>query len=513
MSSPTGDRASHAAAAPRRRGWIDVLVADRGHRAGAAARSPRAAGAAAGRRPCRLDAGSHRARRGRRRLRRRSVRRGPVLDAPGHRRHEVRRSVASPSPCGAVTVDHGVAVDRRRRPRVRERRRRPDAAARPTATTARQRPTRHADESSAASERATGRRLPQRPRPPRRRPGDGARPRSPTTCGSCPDRERRLPGRPRARQHAASPAERLGTPRRSPPPAAAARQRPAVAFQLPDTGRRRTTVACRRRALLLAARLLAPRRSPASRAAAMAGRPQRDSRRSRAGLESSNSPSGGSIDGRPRRRTTATNTTGTSAPLSSSSRSWAGLATTATTVPRSVPPTSTTRGADQLVHPQRVGVVERLGQQHRPRPALGLVAVGDALERHEPAALVGRDGDDHERRRSSVHSTAPGATAPRGRSTRSTMTSPRRPWGLAIRPTSRRSARARSVDEVDVDLDAVAGRGGPHDGADALRGAAPRPITRPSRPGPRGPRAGTPRRRSTASTRTASGSSTSARTR
>ena len=39
----------------------------------------------------------------------------------------------------------------------------------------------------------------------------------------------------------------------------------------------------------------------------------------------------------------------------------AGLASTATHAPRSVPSTSTTRRADQLVHPQRVGVVERLG--------------------------------------------------------------------------------------------------------------------------------------------------------
>jgi hypothetical protein len=39
-----------------------------------------------------------------------------------------------------------------------------------------------------------------------------------------------------------------------------------------------------------------------------------------------------------------------------------------------------------------------------------------------------------------------------------------------------------SVDELDVDVDAVLGGGGAGHGADARRGAAPRPITRPSSP-------------------------------
>ena len=45
--------------------------------------------------------------------------------------------------------------------------------------------------------------------------------------------------------------------------------------------------------------------------------------------------------------------------------------------------------------------------------------------------------------------------------------SPRTPCARPVRPTS-----STSVDEVDVDLGAVAGGSGPHHGADALGGAA-----------------------------------------
>src|SRR3982751_1417125 len=48
------------------------------------------------------------------------------------------------------------------------------------------------------------------------------------------------------------------------------------------------------------------------------------------------------------------------------------------------------------------------------------------------------------------------------------MTSPLIPWALAIRPTS----RSISVDDVDVDLGAFLGAGGPHEGADGLGDAA-----------------------------------------
>ena len=60
-----------------------------------------------------------------------------------------------------------------------------------------------------------------------------------------------------------------------------------------------------------------------------------------------------------------TNTTGTRAPESSSSRSAAGLATTATHVPRRPPGHLDDLGADQLVDPQGVGIVERFGVDRR----------------------------------------------------------------------------------------------------------------------------------------------------
>src|SRR4051794_1933380 len=64
---------------------------------------------------------------------------------------------------------------------------------------------------------------------------------------------------------------------------------------------------------------------------------------------------------------------------------------------------------------------------------------------------------------------------------RLTSSSPRNPWGLVMRPTSRSGCSSspligspRSVEELDVDLDAVAHGGCPRDGAD--RGGHPAPL-------------------------------------
>ena len=183
-------------------------------------------------------------------------------------------------------------------------------------------------------------------------------------------------------------------------------------------------------------------------------------------------------------------------------------------------------GPDQLVHPERVGVVDRLGAQRpagqrlgagpvvrRPRtaPASGAGAAATASDR--PASLVGRSRARRTgRQRDSSRSV-----------TSSTTTSPRSAVGLGRpRPTSRGTAdrseprrRARrSVDEVDVDLDAVAASRRParRCGCSARCGPAaddPAEVARRRR----APRAD--RRRAAARpprSATASGSSTSART-
>ena len=83
-------------------------------------------------------------------------------------------------------------------------------------------------------------------------------------------------------------------------------------------------------------------------------------------------PAGTSTTRRPgRRRGRRRSAAAPGAPVSSTSRSLAGLSCTASTTPRSVPSASTTARADELVHPEVVGVVAvgRLGPQHRPGPA------------------------------------------------------------------------------------------------------------------------------------------------
>ena len=125
-------------------------------------------------------------------------------------------------------------------------------------------------------------------------------------------------------------------------------------------------------------------------------------------------------------------------------------------------------GADDLVDVDLVVVDDRFGPQDRAGQRLGrLPAV------HPGEATPGTDvGADATRRLPARHgrssSREPGARRSTRSVTRLTITSPRRPWALTMRPTS----SSTSVGEVDVDLDAVTRRRGAHDGADAGRRAA-----------------------------------------
>ena len=83
----------------------------------------------------------------------------------------------------------------------------------------------------------------------------------------------------------------------------------------------------------------------------------------------SNSPSGGSIVTRPC-SCAVMKTTGTSAPLSSTSRSAAGFDSTSVTVPTASPSDEDDGRPDQLVHPEDVVVLvlQRFGLQDDPAP-------------------------------------------------------------------------------------------------------------------------------------------------
>src|SRR5690606_36632056 len=72
----------------------------------------------------------------------------------------------------------------------------------------------------------------------------------------------------------------------------------------------------------------------------------------------------------------------------------------------------------------------------------------------------------------SVWSTEPAASRSLRSVSSATMTSPLSPWGLAMVPTSSRSGSESLIGELHVDLDAVLGGRGAHDGADGLGGAA-----------------------------------------
>ena len=92
-----------------------------------------------------------------------------------------------------------------------------------------------------------------------------------------------------------------------------------------------------------------------------------------------------------------TNTIGMSGPPSSTSRSCAGFASTDATVPEHDAAAIAHLRADQLVHPDLAGGASDRDSARRPshRAAFGPVAIVDAGEAHEVAALVRARRLDH----------------------------------------------------------------------------------------------------------------------
>ena len=144
-----------------------------------------------------------------------------------------------------------------------------------------------------------------------------------------------------------------------------------------------------------------PSSDASSGPARYSGKIVKTSMRTAPSAQRSSSPSGGSITTTPSRCST-TNTIGTSAPPSSTSRSCAGFASTATTRPSGAPARSTHLGADHLVHPELVVVEldvvgERLGGEldarAAPRPRCGRRRPSKRTS-HRP--WCGRDARDHE---------------------------------------------------------------------------------------------------------------------
>ena len=164
-------------------------------------------------------------------------------------------------------------------------------------------------------------------------------------------------------------------------------------------------------------------------------------------------------------------------PVSSTSRSLAGLASTALDGARARSPSASRTVAPTSSCTHSVpGIVERLGLELDAAQALGRGAVDDALELHDPA--VAANGRRPTRRSSGAPGGGERPTRGRARSVRSvqswTTTSPRRPWALVTRPTLSRSDDGRSVvDDVDAGLDAVLGAGHVDQRADGLGRAAP----------------------------------------
>ena len=173
-----------------------------------------------------------------------------------------------------------------------------------------------------------------------------------------------------------------------------------------------------------------------------------------------------------------TNVTGTNAPESSSSRSEAGLSTTATQRPRSVPSTSTTSAPIRSCTQSASGSSIGSAYKRRAGEPLGGGAIGESRRSARASAAVGGRLGDRQ----------PSAAAPKSRS----RLDPLRAVGRQVRRTRRRGRRApgRSgqpragrraariighdsvVEELDVELDTVLRGGGTGDRANAGRGAA-----------------------------------------
>ena len=160
-------------------------------------------------------------------------------------------------------------------------------------------------------------------------------------------------------------------------------------------------------------------------------------------------PSGG-VDGRaPAGRVVDDEVTGTRAPVSSSSRSDAGLSTTAAQRPDRL----AADGRPPRRRPGR-GPTARRGRRAA-RPAGAAPRSRSASSRSPQPAKVtiqrswwGRADRDRRARRASVASTAPGARRSRRSVVSVTTTSPRRPWARPMRPTSSRVGRPTAAGTV-----------------------------------------------------------------
>src|SRR5262245_8491218 len=224
-----------------------------------------------------------------------------------------------------------------------------------------------------------------------------------------------------------------------------------------------------------------PTRLWSAKCSTMAGKIVKTSIRMPVRRYRSKRPSGGSIVTRPGAWST-TNVTGTRAPVSSSSRSAAGLATTDTHVPTSSPAMVTTRAPMRSWTHSSAGSSRAGARSTRPRrasaPSRDVRPAKATIQR----SWWGRAATTVSGPRS-LSSTDPGSS----RSARSvvswTTTSPRSPWARVIRPTSSSgdpppagpasALTGRSVLELDLDVAAVPGGGGPHDGTDGLGHPAP----------------------------------------
>src|SRR3981081_738393 len=159
------------------------------------------------------------------------------------------------------------------------------------------------------------------------------------------------------------------------------------------------------------------------------------------------------------------------APPDNTNRSRAGWASTARTVPSGWPAVSTTSAPIsswiQRASGSARGDAVSTTSRRASAPSRSTTPPKVTIQRPIPVASK---GCERSTTRSPVGAcrTAPGASRSGRLGISSTTTWPWRPWGLTIRPTSSRATAMRSVDDVDGDLDTLAGPGGPYDRADGL---------------------------------------------
>src|SRR5579884_2489819 len=125
---------------------------------------------------------------------------------------------------------------------------------------------------------------------------------------------------------------------------------------------------------------------------------------------------------------------------------------------------------DQLMDPELPGVLHGLGAEDEVAQRLGPLPSFDSGEGHDPPVLVGRGGENLELDVPGVEAAARVEPfGPVGGQLDHHLSL--RPWGLTIRPTS--SRLTGSVDDVDLDVDPVAGAGGPDHRPQGLSDPAP----------------------------------------